>query len=243
MPKEHLKLWRNVTPPTTLDENISESTPNVIMKLEKSKVPPPSLTSLLTTKFSTTYNKCSDTINFSTFISKRVLTFPSTPATGKENENYDLIVTVDDMFGSFYSKSTSMRVESAYRVIGMLGRGSFGQVFRCVDMNTKQLVALKILKNQLVYLRQGMLEITVLTILNDFYNTESESNTVKMLDHFVQEGHLCIVFELLSLNLYDVLNQNGFHGFPYNFNRSVAKQLLHSLNVLHRNGIVHCDLS
>lgn len=34
-----------------------------------------------------------------------------------------------------------------------------------------------------------------------------------MMDSFYFRDHLCIVFECLSLNLYEILQQNSYQGF------------------------------
>ncbi|EDR23405.1 serine/threonine protein kinase ppk15, putative [Entamoeba dispar SAW760] len=204
------------------------------------------VTKKLTTGFIHNYQKCNPQIDFNNFIVRRILTVPSTPLSDNQNDNecYDLIVRVDDILGADFSKSelNGLKKNSQYRVIGLLGQGSFGEVFRCLDLQTNQLVAVKILKNQLVYLRQGMLELAILTLLNGYYDPIGEFHTIRMMDHFMFKSHLCIVFELLSINLYDALKMNDYKGLPYNFNQSVCKQLVCSLQLLRENGIIHCDI-
>ncbi len=36
---------------------------------------------------------------------------------------------------------------------------------------------------------------------------------MRMHEHFHFRGHLCIVFELLSVSLYELIKGNGFRGF------------------------------
>ena len=49
---------------------------------------------------------------------------------------------------------------------------------------------------------------------------------VRMLDHFVHRSHLCIVFEVLNINLYELLRQNNFRGLSMGLVRVFVKQLL-----------------
>ena len=141
------------------------------------------------------------------------------------------------------TKSENEKIlNNKYKVISLIGKGSFGEVFRCLDLQTNQLVAIKILKSQLVYLRQGMLELAILSLLNEYYDQINKYHTVRMYDHFLYENHLCIVFELLSINLLDALKMNDYKGFPYNFNQSVSKQLLQTLTLLSDKNIIHCDI-
>jgi len=63
-----------------------------------------------------------------------------------------------------------------------------------------------------------------------------------MLDFFVFRDHLCIVFELLSYSLYDLLKENGFQGVTLNFNRLIVSQILDALKIVKDANLIHCDL-
>jgi len=52
----------------------------------------------------------------------------------------------------------------------------------------------------------------------------------------------CLVFELLSVNLYELMKQNGYRGLSWSLLRMFLKQLLDALSVLQRAKIIHCDL-
>lgn len=47
--------------------------------------------------------------------------------------------------------------------------------------------------------------------------------------------HLCLVFELLSYNLYDLLRNTNFRGVSLNLTRKFAQQLCMALNQLSRD--------
>ena len=55
-------------------------------------------------------------------------------------------------------------------------------------------------------------------------------------------GHLCLVFEPLSINLYELLKQNQFRGLPIELIRRFLRQMVDALVVLHGFDIIHCDL-
>lgn len=57
-------------------------------------------------------------------------------------------------------------------------------------------------------------------------------------------NHQCLVFEMLSLNLYELLKNTQFGGVSLNLIRKFAKQILKSLTFLARSDvdIIHCDL-
>lgn len=63
-----------------------------------------------------------------------------------------------------------------------------------------------------------------------------------MLDTFIFRKHLCLVFEVLSVNLYELIKQNQFRGLSKNLVRIFAKQILEALCVLSEAKIIHCDL-
>lgn len=48
------------------------------------------------------------------------------------------------------------------------------------------------------------------------------SLVVKLKCNFVFRNHLCLVFELLSFNLYDLLKNTDFNGVTLNLTRKVA---------------------
>ena len=57
-------------------------------------------------------------------------------------------------------------------------------------------------------------------------------------------NHLCLVFELLSYNLYDLLRNTNFRGVSLNLTRKFAQQLCTALCFLSAPElqIIHCDL-
>ncbi|EMP27696.1 Dual specificity tyrosine-phosphorylation-regulated kinase 1B [Chelonia mydas] len=62
--------------------------------------------------------------------------------------------------------------------------------------------------------------------------------------HFMFRSHLCLVFELLSYNLYDLLRNTNFRGVSLNLTRKFAQQLCTALLFLATPelSIIHCDL-
>lgn len=48
---------------------------------------------------------------------------------------------------------------------------------------------------------------------------------VHLKRHFMFRNHLCLVFELLSYNLYDLLRNTNFRGVSLNLTRKFAQQL------------------
>ena len=67
---------------------------------------------------------------------------------------------------------------------------------------------------------------------------------MRLRRHFVWRSHLCLVFELLSYNLYDLLRNTNFRGVSLNLTRKFAQQLCRALLFLGTPelNIIHCDL-
>lgn len=167
---------------------------------------------------------------------RRVLTKPSRPVhnNGYDNEKWDYILYVNDVIGNEEGRK--------YVILDLLGQGTFGQVVKCINLKTKELCAVKVIKNQPAYFNQSMMEVTVLEMLNQKYDRDDRRHIVRMRDTFIFRQHLCIVVELLSLNLYDLIKQNGYRGFSLGLCRVFLAQTLDALTVLKEARIIHCDL-
>lgn len=128
-----------------------------------------------------------------------------------------------------------------YELKNLLGCGTFGQVFHCFDYKRKINVAIKIIRKKLIYRKAGDLENKILHELSKA-DPNDVNCIVKKLRHFEFRGHLCLVFELLSLNLYEFLHKNSFQGLSLQLIRRISVQLFMALKTVHSVGIIHCDL-
>ncbi|KAK9446892.1 uncharacterized protein V1518DRAFT_422896 [Limtongia smithiae] len=128
-----------------------------------------------------------------------------------------------------------------YEVVSLLGKGSFGQVLRCIDHKTGNPVALKIIRNKSRFHSQALVEIKILKNLTE-WDPDDTHHLVRAIHNFYFRGHLCISTELLSLNLYEFVTENEFRGLPVTITRRITKQLLSSLCLLQRQSVIHCDL-
>lgn len=114
---------------------------------------------------------------------------------------------------------------------------------KAYDHQTQELVAIKIIKNKKAFLNQAQIELRLLELMNQ-HDTEMKYYIVHLKRHFMFRNHLCLVFELLSYNLYDLLRNTHFRGVSLNLTRKLAQQLCTALLFLATPelSIIHCDL-
>jgi dual specificity protein kinase YAK1 len=169
----------------------------------------------------------------------------------------------------------------------MLGKGTFGQVVKCLDLETGEHVAVKIVKNLPAYHNQGLVEVRILELvrcrrvivavvlvlvihrpchhplvhslilsyirttdlltwfaclqLNGNFDPDAYP-MVRLYDRFVFRNHLCLVFELLNVSLFELIRQNQFKGLSLKLISLFAKQILQCMCALYEARIMHCDL-
>lgn len=128
-----------------------------------------------------------------------------------------------------------------YEVLKVIGKGSFGQVVKAYDHKTHMHVALKMVRNEKRFHRQAQEEVRILEHLRK-QDKDNTMNIIHMLDSFTFRNHMCITFELLSINLYELIKKNKFHGFSLQLVRKFSHSLLQCLDALNRNKIIHCDM-
>ncbi|KAG9335423.1 hypothetical protein JZ751_004745, partial [Albula glossodonta] len=171
---------------------------------------------------------------------------------GYDDDNYDYIVKNGEKW------------LDRYEIDSLIGKGSFGQVspapdglvaltmqqtqgrgavVKAYDHHEQEWVAIKIIKNKKAFLNQAQIELRLLELMNK-HDTEMKYYIVHLKRHFMFRNHLCLVFELLSYNLYDLLRNTNFRGVSLNLTRKFAQQLCTALLFLATPelSIIHCDL-
>ena len=72
---------------------------------------------------------------------------------------------------------------------------------------------------------------------------EKKSNCVRLLDHFVESGHLCIVCEKMDQNLRQVLQTKpAGEGLPLEQVREYGRQIFVALRYMSKLNLVHNDI-
>lgn len=78
---------------------------------------------------------------------------------GADNEDWDYILYVNDVLGGEDGRDR-------YLILDVLGQGTFGQVVKCQNMRTHDLVAVKVVKNKPAYLQQSKMEVAILELVS-----------------------------------------------------------------------------
>ena len=115
----------------------------------------------------------------------------------------------DDEKGD-YKVITHDHIGFRYEVKSFLGKGSFGTAIKCIDHKTQKEVCIKVVKNKKKYYYQAGVELKILQFLKE-NDPEDIMNVIHLNDYVVFRKHLCIGFELMSMNLFEFLKINDFN--------------------------------
>ncbi|CAM9337176.1 unnamed protein product [Chrysoparadoxa australica] len=157
---------------------------------------------------------------------------------GYDDESYDYIVCPNELF------------ENRYTVQGMVGKGSFGKVYKAWDNQEEVTVALKIVKSRGPFMVQAQRELEILNLIKEkdpmacSCPPVGQYSLARLLDAFICRGHQCLVLELLSFNLYELLRSTQFQGVSLFLVRKFARHILRALSFLAHPtvDVIHCDL-
>lgn len=168
---------------------------------------------------------------------KRALVVPSDE--GIEKKHASPPRREDDREGH-YVFSLGENLTPRYKILSKMGEGTFGRVLECWDRQTKEYVAIKVIRSIRKYRDAAMLEIDVLQQLAK--NDRGTSRCVQIRNWFDYRNHICIVFEKLGPSLFDFLKRNKYCPFPVDLVREFGRQLLESVAYMHELCLIHTDL-
>ncbi|XP_042314430.1 STE20-like serine/threonine-protein kinase [Sceloporus undulatus] len=126
--------------------------------------------------------------------------------------------------------------EDYWEIIGELGDGAFGKVFKAQNKETKVLAAAKVIDTKSEEeLEDYMVEIDILA-------SSDHPNIVKLLDAFYYENNLWILIEFCAGGAVDAVMLELERPLTEPQIRVVCRQTLEALHYLHENKIIHRDL-
>jgi serine/threonine protein kinase len=67
-----------------------------------------------------------------------------------------------------------------YVILDILGQGTFGQVVKCQNIKSHEVVAVKVVKNKPAYFNQSMMEVTILELveLSSWLHIQSHTDII-----------------------------------------------------------------
>ena len=119
----------------------------------------------------------------------------------------------------------------------VVGSGTYGKVFKAINVYTKNLVALK--KIRMEGERDGFPVTAVREI--KLLQSLKHPTIVNLQEVMVEKNDCFMVFEYLSHDLTGLLNHPTFKLEPAH-KKHLAKQLFEGLDYLHRRGVLHRDI-
>ncbi|KZT57553.1 kinase-like protein [Calocera cornea HHB12733] len=132
-----------------------------------------------------------------------------------------------------------------YRVFESLGKGMFSGVVRAriLEGPTEgKDVAIKVIRAQETMYKAGLKEVQILNKLMQA-DPDDKKHIVRLETTFEHRGHLCLVFESLSMNLRDVVKRFGKDvGINIKAVRAYAQQMFLALSLLKKCSIMHADI-
>ncbi|OJJ00416.1 hypothetical protein ASPVEDRAFT_129054 [Aspergillus versicolor CBS 583.65] len=147
----------------------------------------------------------------------------------------------DDPEG-YYNLRIGELINGRYHVQQNLGKGMFSSVVRAIDSDSGNLVAIKIIRQNDTMKKAGLKEIGILEQLQEA-DPDDKKHMIKFVRSFEHKGHLCMVFENLSMNLREVLKKFGRDvGLNLRAIRAYAQQIFLGLSLMRKCNILHADL-
>ena len=127
-------------------------------------------------------------------------------------------------------------MQKKYDVLGVVGEGAYGIVYKCRNKETGKYVAIKKFKEIEDKLVQKTMkrELKMLQMLK-------HDNVVDFQEAFIYKGNLFLVFEYVEKNLLEVLEKSP-EGLNPKLIRSFVFQMCKAVHYLHINNMIHRDV-
>ena len=127
-------------------------------------------------------------------------------------------------------------MQKKYDVLGVVGEGAYGIVYKCRNKETGKYVAIKKFKEIEDKLVQKTMkrELKMLQMLK-------HDNVVDFQEAFIYKGNLFLVFEYVEKNLLEVLEKSP-EGLNRKLIRSFVFQMCKAVHYLHINNMIHRDV-
>jgi serine/threonine-protein kinase len=128
---------------------------------------------------------------------------------------------------------------SRYEILGMIGRGGMGIVYRAKDLELDEDVALKVLRNEMIKVDPTLLPRFKQEI--KLARKITHRNVLRTHDFYEADGLPFISMEYLEgVTLKDLITSKG--ALPVGVGLRIAKELCQGLEAAHAQGVIHRDI-
>ncbi len=130
----------------------------------------------------------------------------------------------------------SGKLLGGYRLLEVVGEGSFGKVWKARKVGALRTVAIKLIP------KAGKKEKDVKGLRQeiDILRTLRHANIIQMLDAFETGSDFCVVTEFAQGELFEIVESDT--NLSEDVVQTIAKQLVDALHYLHSNRIIHRDM-
>jgi serine/threonine-protein kinase PRP4 len=146
----------------------------------------------------------------------------------------------------YYRARVGELVADRYRTLGVVGKGVFSTVLKCVDaaspLQESPVVAVKLIRSNDLMRKAAEKELSILLQICAG-DPDNRRFCVRILDHSEFRGHVALVFEYHHMNLREAIRKFGKDvGVNVGAVKLYARQLLVALRHLSELGVVHADI-
>ena len=127
-------------------------------------------------------------------------------------------------------------MKNKYEVLGIVGEGAYGIVYKCKNKENNKFVAVKKFKETEDKLVQKTMkrELSMLQLVH-------HENVVEFQEAFVSKGNFFLLFEYVEKNLLELLEESP-KGLSTKLIRSLIYQMCKAVSYLHKNNMIHRDV-
>ncbi|XP_018334476.1 serine/threonine-protein kinase fused [Agrilus planipennis] len=123
-----------------------------------------------------------------------------------------------------------------YEVVGLLGEGSFGRVYKAKQISDSRTVALKVISKR----GRSVKEIKGLRRECEIQRHLNHPNIIQMLDSFETDNEIVVITEFAHKELTTILSKEGY--LTEDRVQAIVWDLASALYYLHSNRVLHRDL-